>query len=269
VNQNYWLVLLFLGMGIVSLSAEPLAETVTENSMTKVMKKEKMPVKNLFLLDHFEDGDYLKNPTWWTFGSIQLSVGYNTSSLSTPFVQQRSLLFQGRGTRYIGGLGMYYPKDLTSFEGLRLVIWGNGPESGHLQIQLFDDDNGNFVVETFPDMKNTPSKDDKFIHTLHIDWDGWREVIIPFSAFHDANPGIGDDIWNPKQTDSSGGFLQIQLIAMAAHPNFPVFFKLDSIGFVSGYPLPEEVFPIGDVLEDPSFQENIDKVTTPGASNTF
>jgi len=268
MTQRYWLVLFFFLMGSVSLSAEALSEAVATNNVVGDMKKEK-PSSTLFLLDHFEDGDYLKNPTWWTFGSINLSVGYNTSSGDTDFVQKRSLIFQGLGARYIGGAGMYYPKDLSNFEGVRLVLWGNGPESGHLQIQLFDDDNGNFVVETFPDMKNTPSKDDIFLHTQRIDWQGWREVLIPFSEFHDANPGIGDDGWNPKQTSGSGGFLQVQLIAMSAKPDTPVFFKLDSIGFVRGYAFPKDSLPAGDILEEPSFQENIDRVTTPKSFNTF
>lgn len=269
MKQTYWLVLLFFVLGIVSVSAESLSETVTENSMVGDASKKEISAAKLFLLDHFEDGDYLKNPTWWSFGPLKLSVGYNTSSGNTPFVQKRSLFFQGEGTRYVGGVGMYYPKDLSAFEGLRLVLWGNGPSSGHLQIQLFDDDNGNFVVETFSNMKNTPSKDDVFLHTLRIDWEGWREVLIPFSEFHDGNKSVGDDVWNPKQTAGSGGFLQLQLIAMTSKPGLPIFFKLDSIGFVSGYALPAEVLPSGDILEEPTFQENIDKVTAPTPSNTF
>jgi hypothetical protein len=263
VKQYYWLIILLLFIGFGNFSAEPVAVSGT------ILPKTALSKETLFVLDHFEDGDYLKNPTWWVFGPISLSVGYNTADSTTPFVQKRSLVFRGEGSRYVGGAGMYYPKDLSSFEGMRLVLWGNGPDSGYLQIQLFDDDNGNFVVETFPDLPNTISKDDRWLHTLRIDWQGWKEVLIPFTAFHDGNPGIGDGKWNPKQEKGSGGFLQLQLVAMTTGQNKPAFFKLDSIGFVKGYQFPSDTAPKGDILEEPSFQENIDTVSDPRSSENF
>ena len=261
MNQHCAVLLLFL-FGIFPLSAEEKMTTASSLTLSPVQS-------SVFFLDTFEDGDHLKNPNWWVFGALNLSVGYNTGSAQTPFVQRRSLVFRGEGARYVGGLGMYYPMALSSFGGLRLVVWGNGPESGHLQIQLFDDDNGNFLVDTFTDMKNTPSKDDKWLHTLHIDWQGWREVLVPFSEFHDGNPGIGDGIWNPDKENKSGGFLQIQLIAMTANANMPLFFKLDSVGFFQGKAVSEEVVPSGDILEEPAFRENIDKVVAPIDANAF
>lgn len=258
-------VLLLLVFGLAPLYAESVETAVTANPVAL----RSVPSSPVFFLDTFEDGDHLKNPTWWSFGNLNLSVGYNTSSVGTSFVQKRSLVFRGDASRFMGGVGMYYPMDISSYGGLRLVLWGNGPESGHLQVQLFDDDNGNFVVDMFSDMKNTPSKDDKWLHTLRIDWQGWREVVIPFSEFHDGNPGIGDGVWNPNREKNSGGFLQLQLVAMAVNMAAPVFFKLDSLGFVRPDALPEETMPSGDILEEPSFHENIDKVVVPMDANTF
>lgn len=257
-------VLLLLVFGWVPLCAEGVIG-VTANA-TALRPVGASPV---FFLDTFEDGDHLKNPTWWVFGNLNISVGYNTSSAATPFVQKRSLVFRGEPARYMGGVGMYYPMDLSPFGGVRLVLWGDGPDSGHLQIQLFDDDNGNFVVDLFSDMKNTPSKDDKWLHTLRVDWQGWREIVIPFSKFHDGNPGIGDGVWNPNREKNSGGFLQMQLMAMAINAEVPLFVKLDSVGFVGRAALPEENMPSGDILEEPSFHENIDKVVVPMDANIF
>jgi hypothetical protein len=265
VKQDYWFILLFLWIGVTNLSAESLQKTASPNALGFKNPSQ----ETLFLLDQFEDGDYIKNPKWWVFGPVKLSIGYNTWSSDTPFVEKRSMIFQGEGSRYIGGIGMYLPKDLSAFDGMRLVLWGNGADSGHVQLQLFDDDNGNFVIETFEDLPNKPSRDDKWLHTLRIDWTGWREILIPFSEFHDANPGIGDDIWNPFQEKESGGFLQIQLVALSATDEAPIFFKLDNIGFISGYKFPKDVLPSGDILDEPAFHENIDQVTTPASADSF
>ena len=67
-------------------------------------------------------------------------------------------------------------------------------------IELFDDDNNNWEIEPHPELPSETLADDKFIHTLKVDWVGWKVVIIPFSKFVDENNDIGDDRWNPYQT---------------------------------------------------------------------
>ena len=69
----------------------------------------------------------------------------------------------------------------------------------------------------------------KFIHTLKVDWTGWKVVIIPFNNFVDANLGIGDDLWNPYQTDSSGGLLQMQLVLLAGDKEVKPRIRIDEI----------------------------------------
>ena len=67
-----------------------------------------------------------------------------------------------------------------------------------MSIELFDDDNGNWEIEPHTDIESETLADDKFIHTLKVDWIGWKVVIIPFSKFVDGNSD-SDDKWNPYQ----------------------------------------------------------------------
>lgn len=211
----------------------------------------------MVFVDDFEDGE-LKTPNWWTFGNLALGFDYNTPvhgvALGTKSVAVRGLT---------GGFGTYRPMDLASFGGVRLVLWGSGEHSGHLQIQLFDDDNGNYVVELYQNSPKIASRDDMWIHTLKVDWDGWREVILPFSFFHDGNPGIGDGIWNPYKAKGSGGFLQIQLILFPSQVNKPVNVKLDSLSFVGGFVMPEDTVGSEESLEMPVFENLDSEMLTP------
>ena len=115
----------------------------------------------------------------------------------------------------MGGIGQYLGLEAGHFTHLKLVIKGNGLNSGYLRIELFDDDNRNAKVDINQDT-GMPSADDKFVHSILVDWEGWRVVTVPITQFGDSNPGVGDDSYNPYQIAGSAGLLQIQIIVTTA-----------------------------------------------------
>ena len=86
-----------------------------------------------------------------------------------------------------------------------------------MRIELYDDDNNNWVVEVHPEDPSVAEFDDRFIYTHKVVWLGWKVLIIPFSYFVDDNPDRGDNIFNPVQSGTSGGLLQTQLILLATN----------------------------------------------------
>lgn len=210
--------------------AAPVAKPISTSNEVK-------PSKLSYTIDDFEDGNYTKNPEWWKFDRLFMSVVKNSpeEKLKYPFLGNFSLLLEGSTTNwYIGGCGLYIGKDATSYDALQLVVYGNGPNSGLLKIELYDDDNGNWDVDV-DKAKNghNPTADDKFTYTLDVNWAGWKVVTIPFYDFEDENPGIGDDKWNPDQKNGSGGLLQMQMIALSAgKPVGKIDVKIDSIKLI-------------------------------------
>lgn len=186
---------------------------------------------NLFIVDNFEDADITKFPEWWGFDDINLTIQPNNPLEFDP-LGQRSLELSGQPENwYVGGAGTYFAIDTQKYNAIKMLIRGYGKKSGVLIVELFDDDNNNFMVEKHPDIPSETLADDKFIHTVKINWEGWKVVIIPFDKFVDGNLTIGDDLWNPYQTDSSGGLLQMQLVLLAADKKVDPRIRIDSIKF--------------------------------------
>jgi len=185
-----------------------------------------------FLIDDFEDGDYTTQPAWWRFDGIELEIHkYGSEGKKDDGTNRYFLSITGKAKNwYVGGLGTYLarPKqDLSVYTFLGFDVYGYGPESGQIKIELIDDDNGNWKVEY--DEEWVPLYDDRFIHELQVDWEGWKHVEIPISAFQLDNSGKGNGIWNPLQKNGSGGLLQIQLIAIASSKIADVKFSLDNL----------------------------------------
>jgi hypothetical protein len=76
-----------------------------------------------------------------------------------------------------------------------------------------------------------PTQDDKWSAEINILGEGFTRISIPFSAFVDENPGVGDDRWNPNKQGDSGGLLKVQFIAIADKADGEVDFNLDNILF--------------------------------------
>jgi hypothetical protein len=174
------------------------------------------------LIDNFADNNYTKNPVWWTFGNLNLQV-----------TKDSTLSVVGKASDwYVGGIGTYIAgdgRDFATVNYLTMDVIGNGPDSGTLKVQLYDDDNGNWQVEQ--DKNFQSMYDDRFEAELKVDWKGLKKVSIPLSEFKDTNPNVGDNILNPGKINSSGGLLQMQIIAVASSKTGAVNLQIGNILF--------------------------------------
>ncbi|MBI5399930.1 hypothetical protein HZB07_04915 [Candidatus Saganbacteria bacterium] len=191
------------------------------------------------LIDDFEGGTFNVNPLWWVFDGVSPEV-VSTANFreGAPEVirdtSKYSLLIKGkaRGNWYAGGMGVYIAKpgqDLSAYRNLQLDVYGFGPGFGRIKVELFDDDNGNWNMEQHTLEASAPLYDDRFVSDILVDWVGWKRVIIPFSDFKDDNPKVGDNIWNPEQTNRSGGWLQMQFIGLASEASGALQYAVDNV----------------------------------------
>jgi hypothetical protein len=195
---------------------------------------------SFYLIDNFESG---KAEKWYKFGEVRLSVEKNSSLegtvLSSPEGMVRdviaescgdySLQLKGRATNWFaGGIGTDIFADATPFTRLQLDVYGNG-RGGRLKIELFDDDNGNMVLEQDPARDWLATSDDKWVAEVLLLGPGWTRISIPFSAFRLDNPGHGDGVWNPDHKNGSGGLLKVQLTLITDKPQGEVAVSLDNL----------------------------------------
>lgn len=195
-----------------------------------------------FLIENFESGSLRSPREWWTF-DIKTAEPESNSSLTSgekdaaSQVGKYSLKLKGDSTNwYAGGCGTYLAKenqDLSKYNTFRVDVYGNGPGSGTVKIELYDDDNGNWQAEQDPSKSYAPIYDDKYVHDIMVDWLGWKRISVPFDDFVDDNPTVGDNIWNPAQNGASGGLLQLQMICIAPKEKGEINFSVDNIILVN------------------------------------
>jgi hypothetical protein len=153
---------------------------------------------------------------WWQFTGTNDTLSSSVVSGSAPQGANalRMQATDGDGDYYVGGVGHYAQLDWSGYDSFH--VWIKGDSSwGAINFELYEDDNANWSFEAASDDVWQAGGYDSG-YWLPINWDGWQEVIIPFSSFTDKNPGIGNDIWDPSfNPDGSGGLLQINLIASA------------------------------------------------------
>ncbi|MFA4844911.1 MAG: hypothetical protein WC632_08220 [Candidatus Margulisiibacteriota bacterium] len=187
---------------------------------------------SFYLIDNFESG---KPDKWYKFGEVKLLVDKNPSLEGTvrdviaESCGDYSLQLKGRATNWFaGGIGTDIFADGTPFTRLQMDAYGNG-HAGRIKIELFDDDNGNLVLEQDPARDWLATSDDKWVAEVPILGPGWTRISIPFSAFRLDNPGHGDGVWNPDHKDGSGGLLKIQLTLLTDKPQGEVEVALDNL----------------------------------------
>ncbi|RAP39065.1 hypothetical protein DID80_00940 [Candidatus Marinamargulisbacteria bacterium SCGC AAA071-K20] len=184
--------------------------------------------RSVYLIDDFEDGEIERTPEWWDFGLIETSLVENNKE-EASYLEQTSLGLKGNPSEwYVGGIGTYLGIDTSPYNAIKLVVRGKGIESGFLRIELYDDDNNNWVVEVHEQDQSLVEFDDKFVYSQKVDWAGWKVLIIPFSYFVDDNPDMGDNVFNPVQTGTSGGLLQMQLILLATNKEVVPDIRIDT-----------------------------------------
>jgi hypothetical protein len=222
-----------LVLGLMATSAMAMGGPAPEKApVTAVV------LSDQFLIDDFESGS-LKSPRdWWTFDIAEGKAAPNAELTLggeevAGGVGKYSFQLKGDATNwYAGGAGTYLAKEgqnLSKFNYFVVDIYGNGPGSGSLKVELGDDDNRNWQIEQNKAKNYVPLYDDKFVYEIPIDWKGWQRVSIALDDFVDDNPGVGDDIWNPTQKDDSGGMLQLQFVCLAVKDKGIVNFNIDNI----------------------------------------
>ncbi|MBU0686944.1 MAG: hypothetical protein KKB81_03755 [Candidatus Margulisbacteria bacterium] len=173
-----------------------------------------------FLIDNFEDGDYTRNPEWWKFDNITLEVKDNPKTEKIDFVAEscgtKSLNITGKAKNwYAGGFGTNVTIDASEYTRIQFDLYGNDKLGGKVKVELYEDDNNNNVLEQDSKRGWIATDDDKWVAEVKVLGDGFTRISIPFSAFADENPGMGDDTWNPNKVDKSGGLLKVQFIIVS------------------------------------------------------
>lgn len=189
---------------------------------------------SFYLMDNFEDGNYTKSPKWWSFGALKAEVTGNPSQEGRDLIAEScgdySLRLRGQSTQwYVGGVGTDIGVDASGYARFQIDIYGDTEHPGKLKIELFDDDNLNYSIEQDPLNNYAPINDDKWVAEVSVQGKGFTRTSIPFMAFVDDNPGVGDDIWNPNQEEGSGGLLKIQLVAITEEKQGEMDFSIDNL----------------------------------------
>lgn len=188
------------------------------------------------IVDNFEKNQDLKNPEWWKFDNVTVSVVKNPAYRPGDRVAQSagkySLNIKGSAKDwYCGGIGTYTGVDASSYTGIELSIYGYGPASGRMKMELYDDDKG--AWNTVYDKDWIPVKDDLWAFEQVVDWRGWKTVYIPFSSFALTNPKRGDGVRNFDQNKGSGGLLQIQFVFIAPSKDGEINLNIDNLKLVT------------------------------------
>jgi len=184
------------------------------------------------ILDNFEDGDIAEAPNWWKFDRLKLRV-QSTKEYDIPELGKFLLSLKGQAKGwYVGGLGMYLAQPVDLHTHFQLDVFGTGEDSGMLKIELYEDDNYNKQIEQNIANNYLPVKDDKWSYELPIDWEGWQQILVPFSEFEDVNPKVGNNRWDPDGYRDSGGLVNIQFIVVASSEVGEVNFKIDNVQII-------------------------------------
>jgi len=184
-----------------------------------------------YVVDDFEDEELNYQPKWWAFGGLEITIEKNNTA-ELNGLEETSMRLRGYPEKwYIGGVGTHFTADMRPYNAMKILIRGRGKSSGTIVFELYDDDNGNWIIEPHETIPYKTMYDDKFIYTQQVDWLGWRVIIIPFDKFVDSNPGIGDDVWNPFREGNSGGLLQMQMIFSAGEKDKVADLQIDTIKF--------------------------------------
>lgn len=183
------------------------------------------------VIDDFEDGNISSAPKWWTFDKASIKVDKVTGK--GDGLGKKAAVLSGSTTNwYIGGLGTYLGIDGTKYNALQIKVKGEGPMSGQLKIELFDDDNKNWDAEQDSKKGWIAKYDDTWVYILAVDGAEWKDIVIPFSDFKDSNPGVGNDKLDLNQADGSGGLLQISLIVLSSGEKGKANIAIDSLKLI-------------------------------------
>lgn len=192
------------------------------------------PVKKAaypYLIDNFEDGNFSKEPEWFSFDGIVPAIAKNQKlkegdPAAAANAGEYSLSLSGAAKDwYVGGMGVMLGIDASGYDSFNIDIYGYGENSGKLKIELYDDDNGNSDIEVDKNWK--PLYDDLWTYELDVNWTGWKHLSIPINEF--KNFGRGGSVWDTNLKNGSGGLVKVQLIAVATTQTGSINFNIDNL----------------------------------------
>ena len=188
---------------------------------------------SFYLIDNFESGRFNESK-WWSFGDLKVVAEKNGTVEGRDLIAEScgeyALALSGPSKEwYVGGIGTDLGVDATEFSRFQIDVYGNDDDGGKVLIELFDDDNANFTIEQDSQNNYDPVYDDKWATEVYIQGKGFTRISIPFTAFKDVNPGVGDDKWNPGQVGGSGGLLKLQMVGISGKKSGTVDFKIDNL----------------------------------------
>jgi hypothetical protein len=181
-------------------------------------------ILTFYLIDNFEDGTFNK---WFSFDNVKLSIMKNPKSEKKDLVLEscgdNALKVAGTTKNwYVGGVGTNLNVDPENYSRLQLDVMGSAAQ-GKIKVELYEDSNKSGQIEQDPNQGWKVTSDKIWAVELPIMKDGYCRYSIPFSAFGDANPGIGSGKFG------EGPILRMQLIFVAASQEGTVDCALDNI----------------------------------------
>lgn len=185
---------------------------------------------SFYLIENFETNSF---SDWFIFDNLNLSISKNVEKEDriSASCGEYSLLIEGETKDwYVGGIGTNLMVDASPFYFIQFDVDGSGA-GGKLKIELYEDDNQNSEIEQDEKAKWAPTYDDKWSVEIPLLGPGYTRYIIPFTAFKDDNPKIGDDTFNPNRENGSGGLLRVQFIFISDEKEGKIKTKIDNILF--------------------------------------
>lgn len=184
-----------------------------------------------FLIDNFEDGNFNKDPEWYSFDNIVPAIERNSELKEGDMdvaanVGTYSLKLSGNAKDwYVGGMGVMLGIDATGYDKFDIDIYGNGENSGKLKIELYESLSGSTDIPVGKDWK--PLNDNLWAKEIEVNWTGWKHLSVPIKEF--KNEGHGNGVWGPKLINGKGGLVKAQLISVANTQTGSVNYNVDNI----------------------------------------
>jgi hypothetical protein len=185
-----------------------------------------MGILTFYLIDNFEDGTSNK---WFLFDNVKLSIFKNPKLEK----EKKDLILESCGENalkvtgtteswYVGGIGTSLNVEPSEFSRLQIDVMGSTYE-GKVKIELYEDSDKSGTIEQDPEQGWKVINDDIWSVEIPILKGGYTRYSIPFSAFSDANPGVGSDKWG------EGPILRMQLIFVASAKQGTIECAVDNI----------------------------------------
>lgn len=109
---------------------------------------------------------------------------------------------------------------------INLSVYGTGQSQASLEVKFEEDDSGSGRLN--------PKTNDSFHYLIPVDWTGWKNISIPYSAFSDTNPDIGNNTTEPSK------IIQMALTLVSAPPISTLTINIDFVLLTTGQALQKQ-----------------------------